>query len=116
MVGPGRNNWNMALFKAFQFTERARFEFRVETFNTFNHTQWQNPNTSFGSTQFGQITKQPPTAHLPVRNEVPLGLTRPNRRLLAYTTTAVGERTLSGSKNQQLNGTQHARITQTQLI
>ncbi|MGA8581938.1 MAG: hypothetical protein WB579_24840, partial [Bryobacteraceae bacterium] len=56
VVGPGRNNWNMALFKAFEFAERARFEFRVETFNTFNHTQWQNPNTSLGSTQFGQIT------------------------------------------------------------
>ena len=56
VVGPGRNNWNMALFKAFQFSERAKFEFRVETFNTFNHTQWQNPNTSLGSTQFGQIT------------------------------------------------------------
>jgi hypothetical protein len=56
VVGPGRNNWNMALYKAFQFGERAKFEFRVESFNTFNHTQLQNPNTSFGSTQFGQIT------------------------------------------------------------
>ena len=37
---PGRNNWNMALFKAFQVKEKARFEFRAETFNTFNHTQF----------------------------------------------------------------------------
>ena len=55
MVGPGRNNWNMALFKAFQFNERARFEFRAETFNTFNHTQFTNPSTGVTNTDFGQI-------------------------------------------------------------
>jgi len=49
VVGPGRNNWNMALFKAFQFSERARFELRVESFNTFNHTQWTNPAVSLGN-------------------------------------------------------------------
>jgi hypothetical protein len=49
VVGPGRNNWNMALFKAFQFSERARLEFRMETFNTFNHTQWTNPAASLGN-------------------------------------------------------------------
>jgi hypothetical protein len=26
--------------KTFQFTERVGFQFRVETFNTFNHTQY----------------------------------------------------------------------------
>jgi hypothetical protein len=54
--GPGRNNWNMALFKAFQFTESAKLEFRAETFNTFNHTQWTNPNTSVTSSSFGTIS------------------------------------------------------------
>ena len=39
VVTPGRNNWNLALYKAFQFNDRARFEFRAESFNTFNHTQ-----------------------------------------------------------------------------
>ena len=56
VVGPGRNNWNVAMFKAFQFTERARFEFRAETFNTFNHTQFTNPSSSVTSANFGQIT------------------------------------------------------------
>ena len=55
LVGPSRTNWNMALFKAFQLTERARFEFRVETFNTFNNVEWQNPNASLGTSQFGEI-------------------------------------------------------------
>jgi hypothetical protein len=59
IVGPGRNNWNMSLFKAFQFTERARFEFRAETFNTFNHTQFQNPGNNtwtVGSGNYGLLT------------------------------------------------------------
>ena len=56
VVGPGRNNWNMALFKAFQIKENARFEFRAETFNTFNHTQFTGLQTSVTSGNFGQLT------------------------------------------------------------
>ena len=55
MVTPGRNNWNMALFKAFQFKENARFEFRAETFNTFNHTQFNGLSTGVTNTDFGQL-------------------------------------------------------------
>jgi hypothetical protein len=36
---PGRLNFDMGLFKSFEFKERYAFEFRWETFNTFNHTQ-----------------------------------------------------------------------------
>jgi carboxypeptidase family protein len=54
--GPGRTNLNTSLFKNFQFKERARIQFRFETFNTLNHTQWQNPATTFGSGNFGVIT------------------------------------------------------------
>jgi hypothetical protein len=46
----------MALFKAFQIKENARFEFRAETFNTFNHTQWTGPSASVTAQNFGQIT------------------------------------------------------------
>jgi hypothetical protein len=56
IVGPGRNNWNIALFKAFQFTERAKVEFRAETFNTFNHPNFTNPDTTFTDKTFGQLT------------------------------------------------------------
>src|SRR5207249_10425528 len=40
--GPGRNNWNISLFKEFVLSESrgSRFEFRAESFNTFNHTQF----------------------------------------------------------------------------
>ena len=46
--GPGRDNWDTSLFKDFTW-ERGTLEFRFETFNTFNHTQWNGLNTAFGS-------------------------------------------------------------------
>ena len=55
VVTPGRNNWNLALYKAFQFSDRARFEFRAESFNTFNHTQLNGLSTGVTNTDFGQL-------------------------------------------------------------
>ncbi len=37
---PGRENFDMALFKHFAIKESMAFEFRAEAFNIFNHTQW----------------------------------------------------------------------------
>jgi len=37
---PGINNWDMGVGKNFAFGDRANFQLRLETFNTFNHTQW----------------------------------------------------------------------------
>jgi hypothetical protein len=58
IYGPGRDNWNVSLFKAFNFSEArgSRLEFRLETFNTFNHTQYQNVSTTFTDSRFGQVT------------------------------------------------------------
>jgi hypothetical protein len=45
LTGPGRNNWDIGLHKEFQFPwfkgEHSTLQFRVETFNTFNHPQWR---------------------------------------------------------------------------
>jgi len=62
--GPGRNNWNLALFKEFVISEDrgSRIEFRAESFNTWNHTQFGGPgqnggiSTNLGSTNFGAVT------------------------------------------------------------
>jgi hypothetical protein len=62
IVGPGRTNFNTSLYKTFAFTERFSFQFRAETYNTFNHTQFAtggaagavNLNTSSGT--FGEYT------------------------------------------------------------
>ena len=62
VLGPGRLDFNTSVYKNFQFTERTNFELRVETFNTFNHTEFNNVGSTFqgfssdGKTngQFGQ--------------------------------------------------------------
>jgi hypothetical protein len=55
-IGPGRVNFTTSLYKSFDVTERAHFEFRAESFNTFNHTQFQNIGTSTGGGNYGQVT------------------------------------------------------------
>ena len=54
---PGYWVTDLSLFKNIKFTERFTGQFRVESFNTFNHT---NPiccaSQSFGSTLFNQVT------------------------------------------------------------
>jgi len=56
--GPGRDNWNLSLFKSFLLSESrgSRFELRVETFNTWNHTQFNGVDNNLGDTRFGQFT------------------------------------------------------------
>lgn len=62
---PGLNNWDLAIFKNFPIRERMRIQFRFETYNTFNHTQFSggdragrwNPATGEQvDTRFGQFT------------------------------------------------------------
>lgn len=62
--GPGRDDWNLSLFKSFVISEArgSRFEFRVESFNTWNHTQFKGDyntggiSSNFGASNFGAIT------------------------------------------------------------
>jgi hypothetical protein len=58
LYGPGTVNFDTALFKTFPlWREGMKFDFRLETYNTFNHTNLSNPShTSFGGGGFGQIT------------------------------------------------------------
>jgi len=44
--GPGVSNFNTSMFKNFVVKERLRFQFRAESYNTFNHTQYSGMNTS----------------------------------------------------------------------
>jgi hypothetical protein len=47
--GPGLNFTNLAIMKDIQVREQMRFELRLETFNTFNHVNFNNPQSTFGS-------------------------------------------------------------------
>ncbi len=58
---PGQDNANLSIFKEFplsKFREGARIEFRLETYNAFNHPQFAGPNTTLNSGSFGVITSQ----------------------------------------------------------
>lgn len=46
--GPGTNNWDISLFKNFVFGREGAFrmQYRLETYNTFNHTQFNGVDTT----------------------------------------------------------------------
>jgi len=50
--GPGINNWDISVFKNFRLgPERLRWQFRGETYNSLNHTQFRTLDTN---PQFGR--------------------------------------------------------------
>ncbi len=60
MKGPGQNNWDIGIFKQFAVRwprEFGSLEFRTEFFNAFNHAQFADPDTNYGDSTFGQISK-----------------------------------------------------------
>jgi len=54
--GPGFQNWNISLFKSFNFTERWKIQLRGEAFNFINHPNPNNPTIGITSTLYGKIT------------------------------------------------------------
>jgi len=56
LYGPGFGSADVSVFKRTPITERISTEFRVEVFNVFNRTNWANPNVTFTSGSFGQLT------------------------------------------------------------
>jgi Carboxypeptidase regulatory-like domain len=61
--GPGINNYDMALRKVTRLKEGSSLEFRFETFNTFNHAQFDGAGAVDGNRDdatFGQILKSQP--------------------------------------------------------
>jgi Carboxypeptidase regulatory-like domain len=56
-IGPGRVNFTTSLYKSFAMTERAHFEFRAESFNTFNHAEFSSINAGYSTSgNYGQVT------------------------------------------------------------
>jgi Carboxypeptidase regulatory-like domain/TonB dependent receptor/TonB-dependent Receptor Plug Domain len=55
-LGPGLDLWDLAAIKNFKVGDRARFQFRGEFFNAFNHNNFSTIvlNTDFGN--YGQAT------------------------------------------------------------
>jgi hypothetical protein len=63
IFGPGRDNWNISLFKNFVLSETrgSNIQFRAEFFNIWNHTQLDassangGVSNNYGASDFGQI-------------------------------------------------------------
>jgi hypothetical protein len=55
LQAPGINNWDTGLFKNFRITERVNVQFRLESFNAWNHTQWGVPNRNRADSRFGRV-------------------------------------------------------------
>jgi hypothetical protein len=53
--GPGVEDWDISLFKNIPLGEKRSLQFRLETFNTFNHPQFNNVDTN---PQFDQTGAQ----------------------------------------------------------
>ena len=56
LIGPRLFNFDASLIKDFHVTESQYLQFRFESFNSTNHPNWGNPDSSIFSTGFGTIT------------------------------------------------------------
>lgn len=56
VVGPGRKVVDLSLAKSFQVRDGHEIQFRVEAFNAFNWVNWEDPNDTLGSSDFGIIS------------------------------------------------------------
>lgn len=54
--GPGIQEWDLSMFKRFDFKERYSFQIRGDAFNAFNHPNFDGVSTTFGAGNFGQVT------------------------------------------------------------
>jgi len=59
MYGPGTNNWDLSLYRNVKFSERVTSQLRLETYNTFNHSQWSGYNTSLQFNSAGAMVNTP---------------------------------------------------------
>jgi hypothetical protein len=60
ITGPGQFNTDFSIGKRTTvggIRENAELAFRVEFYNTFNHPQFSNPGTTYGTATFGVVTQ-----------------------------------------------------------
>ncbi len=53
--GPGYQNVNLAVMKQLPLSDQVRLQLRLESFNLFNHTNFNLPDNFLGSPTFGQV-------------------------------------------------------------
>jgi hypothetical protein len=75
---PGINNWDISTYKWYTVRESLRLQLRLESYNTFNHTQFSNLTTTARFDAQGRqvdvLFLQPSTARSPRRVQLALRL------------------------------------------
>lgn len=56
LTGPNMQNIDCGLMRNFPIYERLKMQFRAESFNLFNHSNFNNPNANVSASTFGTIT------------------------------------------------------------
>lgn len=69
--GPHLHTWDVSLRKNFTLPGRVRIGFRADVFNVFNRVNFNNPNTTVTSNDFGTIT----SAKIPRQTQLGLRVT-----------------------------------------
>ena len=75
---PGVNHWDISIYRELKLTERTRVQLRLESYNTFNHTQFSSLTTTARFNQQGQqvdpLFLQPSAARSPRRVQLAIRL------------------------------------------
>jgi hypothetical protein len=71
--GPGRANVDVALAKNFKIQEQINAGLRLDAFNVFNHTQFNNPDLTITDPTFGEISGTYPPRILTAAPHLPFG-------------------------------------------
>jgi hypothetical protein len=54
--GPGLVTFDSSVFRTFPIRESMTFQFRMDAFNTLNHPNFSNPDSTLTDASFGQVT------------------------------------------------------------
>ncbi len=60
LIGPGFQVWSVSMIKNLSLGEKARMQFRAESYNVVNHPNFAAISTTVGTTAFGSITAAGP--------------------------------------------------------
>ena len=74
MQGPGVINLDFSVFRNIDISEGLRLQFRMESLNFTNTPQFVNPNGSFTSSSFAEVTRTSPNLSDPQARRFTLGV------------------------------------------
>jgi len=62
--GPGWDVWDVSLRKVFRVREGWALRFQADSFDVFNHPNFNNPSVTTSNTDFGTITSSQPARNI----------------------------------------------------